>query len=103
MARPVPEPHVLLRRHTNASEALDQGPPSIYHNPTVATEGESSKACGAGVGAGVAPGESVIEYKSPLNVLKDTYDYSCYSGKLSGYVWLVYEVAAGPVLKTRVS
>ena len=26
----------------------------------------------------LAPGESVIEYKSPLNVLKDTYDYSCY-------------------------
>jgi hypothetical protein len=25
------------------------------------------------------------------------------SGKLSGYVWLVYEVAAGPVLKPRVS
>jgi hypothetical protein len=29
---------------------------------------------------GVAParGESVIKYKSSLNVLKDTYDYSCY-------------------------
>ena len=27
--------------------------------------------------AGVAEGESVIKYKSPLNVPKDTYDYSC--------------------------
>ena len=26
----------------------------------------------------VAQGESVIKYKSSLNVLKDTYDYSCY-------------------------
>jgi hypothetical protein len=26
---------------------------------------------------GLARGESVIKYKSPLNVLKDTYDYSC--------------------------
>jgi hypothetical protein len=26
---------------------------------------------------GIAEGESVIKYKSPLNVLKDTYDYSC--------------------------
>ena len=25
-----------------------------------------------------AEGESVIKYKSPLNVLKDTHDYSCY-------------------------
>lgn len=42
----------MLRRHATASETLDQGPLSIYHNPVVATEGESSKACGAGVGAG---------------------------------------------------
>ena len=28
--------------------------------------------------AALAMGESVIKYKSPLNVLKDTYDYSCY-------------------------
>ena len=49
---PDPEPQLLLRRHAAASEALDQGPLSIYHNPVVATEGESSKACGAGVGAG---------------------------------------------------
>ena len=27
--------------------------------------------------ADIAEGESVIKYKSPLNVLKDTYDYSC--------------------------
>jgi hypothetical protein len=27
--------------------------------------------------ARVAPGESVIKYKSILNVLKDTYDHSC--------------------------
>jgi hypothetical protein len=26
----------------------------------------------------IAGGESVIKYKSPLNVLKDTYDYRCY-------------------------
>jgi hypothetical protein len=29
--------------------------------------------------AGLATGESVIECPSPLNVLKDTYDHSCYS------------------------
>ena len=28
-------------------------------------------------GTTIAPGESVIKYTSPLNVLKDTYDYSC--------------------------
>ena len=28
-------------------------------------------------GARLAAGESVIKYKSPLTVLKDTYDYSC--------------------------
>ena len=49
---PGPEPQLMLRRHANASEALDQGPLSIYHNPVVATQGESSNACGAGVGAG---------------------------------------------------
>jgi hypothetical protein len=27
--------------------------------------------------AALAPGESVIKYESPLNVLKDTYDHSC--------------------------
>jgi hypothetical protein len=26
----------------------------------------------------LARGEAVIKYKSPLNVLKGTYDYSCY-------------------------
>jgi hypothetical protein len=26
----------------------------------------------------LARGESVIRYKSPLNVLKDTYDHGCY-------------------------
>jgi hypothetical protein len=26
----------------------------------------------------LAEGEPVIKYKSPLNVLKDTYDHSCY-------------------------
>ena len=26
----------------------------------------------------LAQGESVIKYKSPLNVLTDTYDHSCY-------------------------
>ena len=26
----------------------------------------------------LAQGESANKYKSPLNVLKDTYDYSCY-------------------------
>lgn len=49
---PNPEPQLVLRRHATASQALDQGPLSIYHNPVVATQGESSKACGAGVGAG---------------------------------------------------
>ena len=29
-------------------------------------------------GQGSARGESAMKYKSSLNVLKDTYDYSCY-------------------------
>ena len=33
----------------------------------------------AALGCGVLEwGESVIKYPSPLNVLKDTYDHSCY-------------------------
>jgi hypothetical protein len=32
----------------------------------------------AAAAAGLARGESVIKYKSPLNVLKDTYDHNCY-------------------------
>ena len=28
--------------------------------------------------AAIAVGESVIKYKSSLNVLKEIYDYSCY-------------------------
>jgi hypothetical protein len=31
----------------------------------------------AGLRRGLAPGGSVIKYKSPLNALKDTYDHSC--------------------------
>jgi hypothetical protein len=31
-----------------------------------------------GLGVCSAEGESVIKYKSPLNVLTDTYDHSCY-------------------------
>ena len=42
-------------------------------------------------GAGASParhpaqGESVIKYKSPLNVLKDTYDYSCCLARAGEY------------------
>ena len=41
--------------------------PSVLHRTGNGTDGVAL----------LAPGESVIKYKSPLNVLKDTYDYSC--------------------------
>ena len=45
-----------------------------------------------------------VNYSNRLiNILRiiKTHILNRYSAKLSGYVWLVSEVAAGPVLKTR--
>ena len=43
----------------------------------------------------VAQGESVIKYKSALNVRKDTYDYSCYRARLDEYWHLMTDSPDG--------
>jgi hypothetical protein len=46
----------------------------------------------------VAGGESVIKFPSPLNVLKDTYDYSCYCARLDEWPRAMRRsVYSGPV------
>jgi hypothetical protein len=52
----------------DAEDADDGAPGDVHH--------EAPAAALPRVDLEVAEGESVIKYKSPQNVLKDTYDYS---------------------------
>jgi hypothetical protein len=50
----------------------------LARSPQVPFLGEGDVPSDERVGAAADEGESVIKYKSPLNVLKDICDYSCY-------------------------
>jgi hypothetical protein len=75
---PSPARSVGVRARAVEAEAIQparlgldhRGPPEEVVEPRGRQPAESL--------AGLAGGESVIKYESPLNVLKYTYGYSCY-------------------------
>jgi hypothetical protein len=62
-----------------APPARGAPPPTSHGTAGAARTAPAAAAAAAGaIPPRLAEGESAITYKSPLNVLKDTYDYSCY-------------------------
>jgi hypothetical protein len=66
------------RRRGAAGAGLHAGRRGAAEPAAAARDGVVQAAGGAVAAAELAPGESAINYKSPLNALKDTYDHSCH-------------------------